>query len=556
MARLDTSAIPLSRTGRPHVLRLAAVAATGLVALMLAGLVTVMPYGRAMWDFVFVLDGAYRISLGQVPHIDFSSPVGSLTLYLAAAADHLNPSGNAFVGLHVLMWLLLLPPLAALAPRFGSGWAFGAAVGLTALIVLVPMTLEGTHLSEISYFATYNRFASGLLFLAGLWYVLPRRDGDWFVPAYLLFLLFFLKITAALLLAGLLVAAVVLRRCGVWNAILAMAAFVIPLAVVEVATGLASAYLRDVAQMGAINRGGLVYALFFAGFRNWLPLAVAGIMAIAALWAVVRQARHRPFAAFRIALTQEAFTLDVLLLVSVVLLAESQNTGGFGLISAAAVLFHPSAWDRRPALAGLLLAALVFPVLDIAVKRPLTALTRERPAAPVQVVDELIPGTRVPLSTYEGAKLFSRIATEWLPLAREVQEARFFLTPDPTTNAPAAQLAWFASVVEASKRFEELGYRDLADSYATLSFADPFTRHLKLRPATGINLVMHVGRTIPAFSTEQARAYLAGSDGIFVDRCDMAQDVFERTFAAALDSDFRKMPLTQCWDFHVREGNG
>lgn len=543
--------------GRTNSIRLGCVAVAGLAALAAAFALTVIPYGRAIWDFLFVLDGAYRISLGQMPHVDFASPIGALSLYLTFTAETLFAGGNAFVGLHVLVWLLLLAPMAALAPRFGSTGAFLAGFGLLALIVLVPMTLDSTHLSEISYFASYNRFATGLLFLVGLWFVLPKSRHDWLLLAYVLLLLFFLKITAAAVAVGLLLAATVLGRCNWRCAAWAFAAFALALLGVQATTGLVSAYLADIAAMSALNKGGAVYALFFTGFRNWLALAMTAALALAAIAAAARQAsraRRGPVAAVTTLLSQEAFAVDAVLLVAAALLAESQNTGGLGLIAAAAVFFHPAAWGPRKTFTALMMAAICFPVLDIAVKRPLTALTRERPAAPEQALAELIPGTRVPLSTYEGSRLFARIAREWLPLARQVEAARFFLTPDPTSNAPAIQLAWATGAVEAAHVFDQRGYRSRATHYATLAFADPFARLLHLTPATGTVLAMEIGRTIPAFSPEQARAYLGSADGVFVDTCDIPDNGIGLAFEPVLQSDFERLPLTDCWDFYARTG--
>lgn len=537
--------------------RLSCVMASGILSLVAAFVVVTIPYGRAIWDFMFVLDGAYRISLGQVPHVDFASPIGALTLYLTYAAQMLFAGGNAFVGLHVLMWLLLLPVMAALAPRFAGNAAFFAAFGLLALMVLLPMTLDSTHLSEISYFAVYNRFASGLLFLVGLWFVLPKSRSDWLLLAYVLLLLFFLKITAAAVAVGILLAAVVLGRCTVRCVAAACVSLAVGLIAVQAANGMVSAYLADVAGMSALNRGGAVYALFSACFRNWLPLAITAGLAMAALAAVARnagRARPRFLAAVGTLFSQEAFAVDASLLVAAALFAESQNTGGLGLIAAAALFFHPAAWGVRKVATALLMGALCFPVFDMAVKRPLTALTREREPAPEQAVAELIPGTRVPLSTYEGSRLFARIATEWLPLARQVEAARFFLTPDPTTNAPAVQLAWATSAVEAAHVFQQHGYRDRASRYATLAFADPFAPLLRVEPATGVALVMHTGRTIPTFSVERARAYLASADGVFVGTCDISDGAVQPAFRSVLHSDFEQLPLTNCWDFYVRKG--
>lgn len=536
--------------------RLICVAAGGLLAVLAALVATTVPYGRAIWDFVFILDGAYRISLGQVPHVDFASPIGALTLYLTYAAEVLFPGGNAFVGLHVLMWLLLLPVMAALAPRFRSNAAFLAAFGLLALTVLLPMTLDSTHLSEISYFAVYNRFASGLLFLVGLWLVLPKSRRDWLLLAYVLLLLFFLKITAAAVAAGILLAAVVLGRCSLRSVLAALVAFAVVLVAVQAANGLVSAYLGDVAAMSALNKGKAAYALFAACFRNWLPLAITAGLAGLALRPLARpvgRTFRQPVAAAGAFLREEAFAVDAVLLVSAALLADSQNTGGLGLISASALVFHPDAWGRRKVATALLAAALCFPVLDIAVKRPLTMAARERQAAPDQTLAELVPGTRVPLSTYEGSLLFGRIMTEWLPLAREVEAARFFLTPDPTTNAPAVVLAWVAGAIDAARSFDRHGYRNRATRYATLAFADPFPRLLHLEPAPGTALVMDVGRTVPAFSPDAARAYLGHADGVFVGTCDTWFDGIRSAFEPVLKADFEPLPLTGCWDFYVRK---
>ena len=533
------------------------IAASAVVALIAAFAVTTIPYGRAIWDFVFVLDGAYRISLGQVPHVDFASPIGALTPYLTLAAETLFPGGNAFVGLHVLMWLLLLPAMAALAPRFNSNVSFLAGFGLLALMVLLPMTLDSTHLSEISYFASYNRFASGLLFLTGLWLVLPKSRHDWLLLAYVLLLLFFLKITAAAVAVGILVAAVVLGRSSARCAIAAVASFAFALMAVQATNGIVSAYLGDIVTMSALNKGGAIYALFFAGFRNWLGLVMTAGLAISAIAAAAKQAdrtRLRPIATVRTLLNQQAFAVDAVLLVAAALFAESQNTGGLGLIAAAALFFHPAAWGPHRTFTALLMAAICFPVLDIAVKRPLTALTRERQAAPEQALAELMPGTRVPLSTYEGSRLFARIAQEWLPLARQVEAARFFLTPDPTSNAPAVQLAWATGAVEAARAFDERGYRNRATHYTTLAFADPFARLLHLTPATGTALVMDIDRTIPAFSPTEARTYLGSANGVFVSTCDLTDTGIRKAFEPVLRNDFEQLPLTNCWDFYVRKG--
>ena len=102
--------------GAAHWPRLAMLAISGIAVVAITLALPVIPYGRAVWDFLFVLDGAYRIGLGQLPHIDFSSPVGALTLFMTALAERLFPDSNPFVGLHAVMWMATLPALATAPP--------------------------------------------------------------------------------------------------------------------------------------------------------------------------------------------------------------------------------------------------------------------------------------------------------------------------------------------------------------------------------------------------------------------------------------------------------
>lgn len=536
-----------------------AVVASGCAVIALALAVTTIPYGRSIWDFLFLLDGAYRISLGQIPHVDFISPVGSLSLYLTFAAERLFPNGNPFVGLHAIVWLSMLPIVAALAPRFRSGLGFAAALALLALMTLTPVTLDSTHLSEISYFASYNRFASGLLFLVGLWLVLPKSRHDGLLLAYILTLLFFLKITAAMAAAGIIVAAVILGRARARVLLIALAGLVAALTIVNMTSGLVTAYLRDVQTMSAVNQGKAVYALFFTAFRNWAALAATADLALVALWSATRTANlslRRPIASVSAILARESFAIDACLLVAAALAAESQNTGGLGLIAAAALLFHADAWKGgipRTVATALVLATLVLPVIDTVIKRSVTELVRGREAAANQTVNALLPGTRVPRPTAEGARLFERVASEWLDFARAIQHAGFFIDPDPTSNASAVRLAWATSAVEAGRVFEALGYRASARRYATLAFADPFARMLHLTPAHGTTIAIEVGRTLPLLSTDGASRYLADADGVFVDRCEIGPNVTnDAVFQSVLDREFEKLPLHRCWDFYRR----
>jgi hypothetical protein len=547
--RLVRLAIDIIRT-RHGVLLLSAVAVCAV-----ASLLRVIPFGRAVKDYLFILDGAYRIGLGQVPHVDFSSPIGPLTLYLTWLATRMFPAGQPFVGLHALMWLAFLPPLLGLAPRFRSAVHFAAAAGLLAGMVLLPFTVDQTHLSEISYFAVYNRFATGGLFLIGLWYVLPKRPWDAALIGYLLALLLLLKITAAAAAGALLLAAVLLRRTTALTAAGAVIAAAGLCSLPEVTNGVVSAYLRDAVALGAINAGRGLYNLLAAAIRNWSVLAATLLVVGLAL----RDLRGRPPAAeLAPVVGRDTFTVDLVLLVAVALIAESQNTGGIGLLASAAAAFHGEVATQRPArLAAsvVVIALLVAPFGTVAVDRTVTALVRERAGTTDHAFSALLPGMRVPLPTLEGARLFRQISHEWLPLAEQIQSRRFNLTNDPTDNAPAALAAWAEDVVDAAAVFRSANLATTASRYATLAFADPYPRLLGLTPARGVSLVMHVDRTVGHLDLQGASGYLRGADGVFVTTCELTNGEMTNraVFDVILATEFERHRLNACWDFHSRK---
>lgn len=538
-------------------LRFLSLLVSAVAVCLAAATIKVIPFGRAFWDFLFILDGAYRIGLGQVPHLDFMMPIGSLTLYAAYAAERLFPAGQPFIGLHALMWLLMLPPLAVLTPRFETGTRFYAAMALLALMVLVPFTVDKTNLSEISYFASYNRFVVGILFLLGLWYVLPKSRWDAPLLGYLIGLLLFLKITAAGVAIGILIAACVLRRAKWRPAAVALVGLAVVCAVIEVATGILSAYWRDVLTMVRINQGQGLYALAFAAFRNWAPLTVGAGIVILTLWQG-RVARPQTSGSLWGWLQAQAFTMDMVVLLGAALAAESQNTGGIGVIAASAVLFHPDIKRQSPRrLIGttLLGAALLLPILDIAVSRTLTIIQRERVGSSDHGFSALAPGVRVPAPTLAGAELIRRLSHEWLGQISEVQSKRFSIDNDPSSSAPAAAVAWSEDVVDAARIFRAQGLEATARRYTTLAFTDQFSRLLGLTPARGVMLAVQVSRTIPVFDRPGASRYLAQADGAFLSTCVLSaggEPTIRTIFQPVLDAEFERHPLNACWEFYHR----
>lgn len=540
--------------------RIAFLLATGVAVFVAASNVDTIPYGRAFWDLIAWQNGAYRIDLGQIPHVDFFSPIGPLTLYLTLAAEHFFPRGQPLIGLHALTWLVLLPPMVVMASRFSSALSFLAALAILALITLAPYTLDQTLLPNISVFAYYNRTASALLFLLGLWYVLPKRRSDPFLLTYVLVVLFFLKATAAAAAIALLLISAFLRRATLRTVLLSFVGLLAVCLVLELSTGIVFAYLSDLAAMAAASEGGFLSRLLRAGFRSWAPLVICATFILAALWHAWTQA-PRPSRGFGPAVAtfwkSDGFLIDAAILVAMALAVESQNTGGVGLASAAAFLFHPNVFSQngyRTVGAAVLGVALLLPMADVSVHRTLRNLLRDELGTTAHAFRDLAPGTYVTYETLAGARLVRDLYHNSMPLVSDVRKAGFEFEVDPALTSLAASVAWAEEVVDAAEVFREKGYRQKATSYASLGAVDPFSRLLNLTPAKGVGTFILFGRTMSAPTATEASRYLAGADGVFVPSCEPRtfETGSESGFSSVLKSEFRPLPLNACWTLYVR----
>ena len=156
----------------------------------------------APWDVFILLDGAWRIFVGQVPHTDFYNPIGALPYWLTAVGMHLGqPSlmgyvyGNLIFLLVAASWGALIffrklsPPVAFLLMLF-----------LAALIV-APRPL-GFDATTTTYAMIYNRYGWALISILFVQLLVANRavsprDGsfDGISSGLLLGLLFFCKIS-------------------------------------------------------------------------------------------------------------------------------------------------------------------------------------------------------------------------------------------------------------------------------------------------------------------------------------------------------------------------
>src|SRR3984885_466615 len=64
------------------------------------------------WDVMALLDGAWRIVCGQVPHTDFHNPIGALTYLLVAFGMRVSAPSTSSISYGVALLLALVLPWA------------------------------------------------------------------------------------------------------------------------------------------------------------------------------------------------------------------------------------------------------------------------------------------------------------------------------------------------------------------------------------------------------------------------------------------------------------
>jgi hypothetical protein len=175
-------------------------ASVGLLVLVL-GYIGAPPI-IAPWDVLVLLDGAWRIHIGQIPHQDFYNPIGPLTYQLVALGMSLSGPSLVSVSHGVLLFLLLVTPWAwTVSSSRLPKWL--AALFTIYVAVLVCSLRPLGYTPEItSYAMLYNRLGWVLISILFVQVFLEPQASSRQKPVAeglsvgaLLGLLFFCKVT-------------------------------------------------------------------------------------------------------------------------------------------------------------------------------------------------------------------------------------------------------------------------------------------------------------------------------------------------------------------------
>ncbi len=485
-------------------------------------------------DVLVFFDGIHRLDRGQLPSRDFETPLGLLAYALPWIGAEIagGVAGAIEAGSVLLAALLLAVAAMLLAPRAGPVPAAMALAAVAAMTV-VPLT-PGEPGTEVSPAMAYNRWgwaALTVLFLLGL----PparapgpaRAAAEAGAAALLLLVMALLKASYALVGAAFLLAFALLRpelrRTAAWWLGGALAG----LAALELATGLVSANIADIAVSAAAS----------PGLRPSLPREIVENAPAYALLAIGYGAAA---AAGRLGVREAAFALFVAGSGAAILNQNYHTLFVLPLLVLFLDLGRMLAGTGRAWLPAVLAAAFLLPQAVAWALATLVHLTAPATAAPADLprLERVTVGERA-ISALDGL------------------EAR-----DPRAAFYAARTRQPAQILSQSEYAETL--RDgvallrrhrVEGTVLALAFANPFPALLDLPPQPGAYSWIHPGRNFTPDRAHPPERFLGGVDHLMVPRYPVAPATLSslvETYGAAIEAEFALLEASPYWRLYAR----
>jgi hypothetical protein len=529
-----------------------------------------LPIGPNYWDIYTYVDTAYRMSWGQVPHVDFFVPVGSLGYALYVGVTKVFPEAHTLLAVHYAILLVALPLMAAVA------WEASHRSRVEAIALVLPFLFFGlTPVNGLELYPSpgfdaygnYNRHAALLLYvLAATVLYVERRGLAAALAVILLGALFMTKVTGLAVGFGIVIHAALAGRLAWRGAAIGGALAAAALVAVQARYGLVSAYVEDIVQIVGVNTGALLPRILTVLSTKFDVVAAAGLLILVVLWRERRMIRHHLGELFTPG-RREAFrdladnpvTWMMSLLVAGAVF-ETQNTGSheFILIWPAILLVFrrlPLPYGRGEAFVLVLIAATVLPTPIGIAHRAMRAVVSSAkyepvnaplmgPVGRVSAKPEIMLQSRAMLAHYSTAQasyeLFAK--RNVLPSYILFSEIDF-------------QISWLVSTEEAARAV--LAYEDANGRrfkrIATMDFVDPLPVMLKREPLKDMSIGNDPERTLMKLN-DRARAEIASAEAILLPKCPVTQarNAIADTYAPSLQGR-RLVALTPCFQMLVKE---
>ncbi|WP_348644561.1 hypothetical protein [Rhizobium sp. AQ_MP] len=532
------------------------IAVAGLSILLVLPLA--VPIGPMYWDTYIYLDAAQRIRMGQIPSLDFSTPVGALGYYLFVWGLELFPKAQPLL---LVQW----SQLAVTAPLMTLVLLDAARTSrATSFALLIPFLVFATFPANAQFFHSYpgldgfgiyNRQTSLLLYVLTSGLVFMRGGPRFALFCAIAMLALFLTKITGFLVGGLIgLGALLAGRISIGNLALAAIAFLLPLVAIELGTGMISAYIKDILALIAMNQDALLPRFLTVASGKLDVLMPAGLLLLLMVWADLNYASEpRRF------FDRSFWWFGISLLGGTIL--ETQNTGSQEFIFIWPVLLM--AYQRLPAvidrtkIAFLVLAAFcTIPTMSKVAHKTLRSVavapTYVEPDTPLLRNMQQV-STR-PDVMERAMMLEQHYATQgaaYIDLANQGQLPSWQLYSELDY-----QVYWVISadiLAKALLKFEADNQIRL-ETLMTLDFVNPFPWILDRDATRKIQIGADPFRTVRQVAPEALEAVRA-TDGVLRPKCPITtgRRALEERYGDAL-SGRQVIAIDPCWDLLLRPG--
>ncbi|MCV0397340.1 MAG: hypothetical protein K5872_19615 [Rhizobiaceae bacterium] len=257
--------------------------------MVLMTLPIVVPIGPMYWDVFIYYDAAARIFDGQVPVVDFFTPVGPLGYWLFAAALAVFPDAQPTLIAHWSLLPLTAPLMALVLWDTGRGGARAVPFALLVpflIFALLPFnTREFYPFPGSDGFGIYNRQVCQLLYVLASALVFMRSQRLLAVViAVAMTALLLVKVTGVVSGAILCVFAFMAGRVALRTAIASLVFLVAVLGGLELWNGMISHYARDILSLVEMNSESLAPRFLQAASHTFGVIAPGGALVLMLLW--------------------------------------------------------------------------------------------------------------------------------------------------------------------------------------------------------------------------------------------------------------------------------
>lgn len=529
----------------------------------------VLPLGAMYWDLVLYVDAARRIAEGQVPLLDFLTPVGPLGYWLYAGLDQLFPQAHPLLTAQWSLFLITAPPMALVliaADRRSRRLALGLLLPYLVFQILPVNVEQHSFFPGLDGFGIYNRQASIVLYvLVSALFVLPGRTLRAGVLLWCMLALLLIKITG-FLAGGLVLAYGLLAGRLDWRlGLFAALGGLLVLAGLEFSGGLVSAYAESILALLRINAGGILPRFLQAGSLHLDIVAAGGALVLALAWTgrsewvqgLRRLVRERSAASLQALCDRDEAWLAVTMAAGLFL--ETQNTGGLAFVFAWPVLLRillRRVQDARPGrflVLALVAATAIPPAMTVVQRAGRTLLAQSNYIA--------LPNDHL------GA--LGRVSQHVEVVGRAGKMQAIYAASTDTYEAIAAQqilpsqtlyseldfqLGWLMAIDAgiAAILAHEARTGTRFDTIMSLNFVNPFPALMGRSSVRHIAIGADPFRAVPEPDAE-AVAAVAAADLILLPLCPVtvANQALHRVYAPAMTGR-REIPLGPCWKGFVK----